>query len=80
MNKRQQRRLARRVAISSWAKGNRTPEALEAAFKADERICSLDPATIMLLIKIALMLWSWWKEKNIDTPTEKPSPGEPDSE
>lgn len=73
----QQRRLARRVAIDAWKAGKRDDESLASRFNSDPRITKLDPATIILLIKIAITLWQWWKARKIENPTVQPMQGEP---
>ncbi len=37
----------------------------------------IDPATLFLLIQIALKLWIWWQQNKIEDPTAKTIPGEP---
>ena len=38
---------------------------------------SIDPATLFLLIQIALKLWMWWQQNKVKTPSEAISIGEP---
>ena len=37
----------------------------------------IDPATLFLLIQIALKLWIWWQNNKIEDPPAKTIPGEP---
>ncbi len=53
------------------------PERAESIFRADHRMKSIDPATIIILIQLASKLWLWWKEQNTDLPSVVASMAEP---
>jgi hypothetical protein len=72
-----QNKLARVAAISAWKSSDRTRATLEARFRADSRIARLDPATILLLLRIAFLLWNWWRSKKVLKPLPDPIQGEP---
>ena len=37
----------------------------------------IDPATLFLLIQIALKLWIWWQQNKVESPSESVGEGEP---
>ena len=37
----------------------------------------IDPATLFLLIQIALKLWIWWQQNKVESPSESVAEGEP---
>jgi hypothetical protein len=37
----------------------------------------IDPATLFLLIQIALKLWIWWQQNKVESPSESAGEGEP---
>ncbi len=37
----------------------------------------IDPATLFLLIQIALKLWIWWQQNKVETPSATVGAGEP---
>jgi hypothetical protein len=37
----------------------------------------IDPATLFLLIQIALKLWIWWQQNKVEIPSESVGLGEP---
>ena len=37
----------------------------------------IDPATLFLLIQIALKLWIWWQQNKVESPSESVGMGEP---
>jgi hypothetical protein len=37
----------------------------------------IDPATLFLLIQIALKLWIWWQQNKVESPSESIGEGEP---
>jgi hypothetical protein len=42
-----------------------------------QRIAKLDPATIFLLLQIAIKLWQWWRDRKVSDPSVVASAGEP---
>jgi hypothetical protein len=40
-------------------------------------LVGIDPATLFLLIQIALKLWIWWKSQKVESPSEDVAVGEP---
>ena len=71
------RLLARAVARSAWIKCNGCGEDAIIDFRADRRLHGIDPALVALLLQIALLLWKYWLENKIDTPSVVPSALEP---
>jgi hypothetical protein len=45
--------------------------------KRVQRIAKLDPATIFLLLQIAIKLWQWWRDRKVSDPSVVASAGEP---
>jgi hypothetical protein len=37
----------------------------------------IDPTTLFLLIQIALKLWIWWQQNNVESPSATVGMGEP---
>lgn len=72
-----ERRAARAAARDAWIEAAGDPERAKAIFEADHRMQSIDPATLFLLIQLALKLWLWWKEQNTDLPSVVASMSEP---
>ncbi len=69
------RRAARRAYIAKHE--DQKLSSFVAEFENDFRMESLDPATIFLLVKMAIELWLWWKNRGETTPDTAPLPGEP---
>lgn len=86
-----ERRQGRELAVAAYrkAKGDAaTAEKLTLALGGDNEAAEqllrghagsagIDPATIILLIKIALALWDWWNQRSVDDPGDRPMEGEP---
>lgn len=77
MRKLRQWKIARTVAREAWihCSGN-TDEAMSEV-DADLQSLGLDPATIALIIEIALMFFNWWRQHNVSRPSRLPQVGEP---
>ena len=71
------RLLARAVARSAWIKSGGGGEDAIIDFQADHRLRGIDPALVALLLQIALLLWKYWLENKIETPSVVPSTLEP---
>ena len=67
-----ERRRGYRLARRSWmlAGGNR--QRAEKEFKAQARAEGIDPATLALLFRLALLLFDWWLSKGIQSPPAEP--------
>ena len=72
-----QRLLARHIARDAWIASHGNGDEAKLLFDADCRVRGLDPATILLLLQIAMLLWKWWKENNVDEPSVVASASEP---
>jgi hypothetical protein len=46
-------------------------------FGSHPELVGIDPATLFLLIQIALKLWLWWQSQKIENPSEDVAVGEP---
>lgn len=57
------KRLAARVAKDAWVASNGDKDAYEAAVKADERLVGIDPATIILIIRLIWAAYEWFKNR-----------------
>ncbi len=71
---RQQRRQARELARESWVEAGRDQTQARSSrarsiFESKAKARGIDPATLFLLLQIALQLWSWWQKNNIDDPS-----------
>lgn len=40
-------------------------------------LVGIDPATLFLLMQIAIKLWIWWNSNKVETPSEAVAEGEP---
>ena len=78
--RRRAKKHARKVAAELWRK-HRDSDACLNEFnelsKSDPQLVGLDPATIFLLVQMALKLWAWWRQYQKDNPSDSPEPGEP---
>lgn len=71
------KRKARRLARYAWVSSGGDKEKAEEIFKASPDLSKLDPATILAILQIALLLWKWWNETNKTFPGAAPEIGEP---
>jgi hypothetical protein len=67
----------RQAARAAWIKSKQSGDDAKKFFEDDRNLVGLDPATILMLLKIALELWKWWQEKGIEEPSVVASPDEP---
>jgi hypothetical protein len=78
--RRRAKKHARKVAAELWRK-HRDVDACTAELnelaKSDPQLVGLDPATIFLLIQMAIRLWLWWRDFKEDNPSDTPQAGEP---
>jgi hypothetical protein len=77
MLKVRQRFLARHIARDAWIASNNSGDEAKLLFEADCRVRGIDPATVLLLLQIAMLLWKWWSENKISEPSVVPSAAEP---
>lgn len=63
------RRLARSLARQAWIQSCNDIETADVLFRGSSKLVGLDPATIFLLIQIAIKLWKWWAESRHDHPS-----------
>ncbi len=52
-------------------------EAGKLLFGSHPELVGIDPATLFLLIQIALKLWIWWQSQKVENPSEDVAVGEP---
>jgi hypothetical protein len=52
-------------------------EAGKLLFGSHPELVGIDPATLLLLIQIALRLWLWWQSQKLENPSEDVAVGEP---
>jgi hypothetical protein len=69
MLRRRHKRLAREIAREAIIACQGDIEAALEYFKNSPRLLSVDVATLILMIKLAVELWQWWKSRNIDEPS-----------
>jgi hypothetical protein len=72
-----QRLLARHIARDAWIASHGNGDEAKLLAEADCRVRGLDPATVILIIKLCIEIWIWWQSKNIDEPSVVPSSLEP---
>lgn len=71
------RLLARSVARESWVESKGCGDTARLIFEQHPRVTSLDPATILMLVQIAIALWKFWQSMKLSEPSETPSETEP---
>jgi hypothetical protein len=71
------RLAAREVARYAWVKSHGRGDEARLLFEQNERIQKFSPATILLMLQVALALWQWWKDRGIDEPRVVASMDEP---
>jgi hypothetical protein len=71
------KRLAYAAARTAWIKAEGKGDEARLLFERDPRIRDLDPQVIMLLLAIALLLFAFWLQQEIDEPSVVPSGLEP---
>lgn len=75
--RRRERQYARSLARQCFIEANGDQATFETLFNARARTVSIDPAMLALLIQLALMLFKWWIEKEIQEPSVVASSDEP---
>jgi hypothetical protein len=71
------RLTAREVARQAWVRSHGSGDDARILFETNERIQKFSPATILLMIQIAMALWQWWHDRGIDEPSVVASMDEP---
>ena len=86
------RRAARRAAREIWIASKTDSELAKLVKQAvdgdedaqkllfsthPEMPVGIDPATLLLLIQIALKLWIWWQKNKVEAPSATVGAGEP---
>jgi hypothetical protein len=66
---RNDRRLARSIARHAWIQSGNDIETADVIFRGNSKLVGLDPATILLLVQIAIKLWQLWIAKKHDHPS-----------
>ena len=52
-------------------------DAAHQLFASHPELVGIDPATLFLLIQIAIKLWIWWQKNKVESPSEVIEAGEP---
>ena len=55
-------------------------ETAETLFRGSNRLVGIDPATILMLIELAIKLWQWWSSHKVSEPSVVAMTGEPGSD
>ena len=71
------RLAAREIAREAWVRSHGRGDDARLLFESNERVQKFSPATILLMIQVALALWQWWKDRGIDDPSAVASMDEP---
>ena len=71
------RLAAREIARYAWYASHGRGDDARLLFESNERIQKFSPATILLMLQIALALWRFWKDRGIDEPSVVASLDEP---
>jgi len=87
----QDRLKARRAAREIWISRRSDPtvadlvsktmdgdeQAAKLLFGSHPELVGIDPATLFVLIQIAIRLWLWWQSQKVENPSEDVAVGEP---
>jgi hypothetical protein len=71
------RLAAREIARQAWVRSYGSGDDARILFESNERIQKFSPATILLMLQLAMALWQWWKDREIDEPSIVASMDEP---
>ena len=71
------RLAAREIARYAWVMSHGRGDDARLLFEKNERIQKFSPATILLMLQLALALWRFWKDRGIDEPSAVASRDEP---
>lgn len=71
------RLAAREVARQSWIISRGKGDEARLWFENNERIQKFSPATILAMLQIAIALWQWWHDRQINEPSVVASLDEP---
>jgi len=71
------RLAAREVARQSWIISRGKGDEARLWFENNERVRKFSPATILLMLQIAIALWQWWHDRGINEPSVIASLDEP---
>ena len=74
---RREKRLTRRAARNAWMRCGGNLEVADAMARKELEMQGIDPATLLLLLQIALTLWKWWQSQNVKEPSVVESSDEP---
>ena len=71
------RLAAREIARQAWVGSHGRGDDARLLFESNERIQKFSPATILLMLQLAITLWQWWRDRGIDEPSAVASMDEP---
>lgn len=71
------RLAAREIARQAWVKSHGRADDARLLFEQNERVQKFSPATILLMLQLAITLWQWWRDRGIDEPSAVASMDEP---
>ena len=71
------RLAAREIPRQAWVKSHERGDDARLLFESNERIQKFSPATILLMLQLAMALWQWWKDRGVDDPSAVASMDEP---
>lgn len=74
---RQQRIQARRIARACWVRSNGDIQQAELLLKSMPEMQAIDPALILLIVRIALELFAYWRQHHISEPQSVATADEP---
>ena len=71
------RQLAYVAARRAWIQARQQPEDAQIEFRGDFRVRGFSPAMIELLLRIAILLFEYWRQNKVDEPSAVPTGLEP---
>lgn len=72
-----QRRKARLAARYAWIDSEGDQHKAIHLFNESPEMKGIDPATLLLLLQIAIQLWQWWKDRQVKEPSITATADEP---
>lgn len=69
----ERRRIARNLAREAYIEAGGHRGKARTLFRRRAKAIGFDPATILLLLQLAAILWRLWKGREILTPPERPT-------
>ena len=67
--RRSEKRMARQWAADTWVEAKGDTAQAEVLLKERSEKSGIDPATILLIARIVMLLWDFWKSRKVSMPS-----------